>query len=264
MLADTVKTLTPGTDLAVYERGTLRERMSDRARRALILGAGVLEGFKQSSFRAVLAHEYGHFSHRDTAGGDVAMRVQSGMYKFAMALAEAGYAVWWNLAFQFLRLYNFLFRRISHGATRLQEILADRVAIQTFGLDAFKDGLTHVIRRATVFQVTADAEINDAINTKRPLANLYDLSLPAPGEGLADIEQEVAAVLEQATTEDDTHPSPKDRFRLGERISSSARPPTPGFVWELFADPKSLTAKLTAEIAANVTESTGVNVQPAH
>jgi Zn-dependent protease with chaperone function len=110
--------MTPGTDLAVMERGGARARLEDRGRRALILGAGVLDGFRQGPFRAVLAHEYGHFAHRDTAGGDVAIRVTGGIQTFAVALGQAGFAVWWNLAFQFLRLYDFLFRRISHGATR--------------------------------------------------------------------------------------------------------------------------------------------------
>lgn len=67
--------ITPGTDLAVYEKGSFRERSNDQAKRILIVGGGVLNDFEQNGFRAVLAHEYGHFSHRDTAGGDVALRV---------------------------------------------------------------------------------------------------------------------------------------------------------------------------------------------
>ena len=61
--------VTPGTDMAVYERGTAADRRRDVARRILILGVGLLNGFHQGAFRAVLAHEYGHFAHRDTAGG---------------------------------------------------------------------------------------------------------------------------------------------------------------------------------------------------
>jgi hypothetical protein len=72
----------------------------------------------------VLAHEYGHLAHSDTAGGDVALRVNLDMMKFAFAMARARHAVWWNIGFQFLRLYHVLFRRISYGATWLQEVLA--------------------------------------------------------------------------------------------------------------------------------------------
>ncbi len=253
--------LTPGTELAVYERGGMRAKMSDTARRALLLGAGVLDGFDQNAFQAVLAHEYGHFSHRDTAGGEVAMRVQNGMWKFAGALADAGYAVWWNLAFQFLRLYDFLFRRISHGASRLQEVLADRVAIQRYGLDAFKEGLTHVIRRSVIFDHAVDVEINDAIERQRPLANLYSLAEPTDRETNQTIEQRVASALEEETTEDNTHPSPKDRFRLGERIAAIGAGYSRGLVWSLFEDPEAIKAELTAEIAARITDGTGVDVR---
>src|SRR5262249_51274576 len=127
--------ITPGTEVAVYERGTRREKARDKARRILILGTGVLNGFRMHAFRAVLAHEYGHFTHRDTAGGDTALRVNNDMMKFAIVMAMAGHAVWWNLGFQFVRIYQFLFRRISHGASRLQEVLADRTAALKYGAD---------------------------------------------------------------------------------------------------------------------------------
>jgi len=52
--------VTPGADMAVYERGSFKERIQDRAHRILILGVGTLNGFNQNAFRAVLAHEYGH------------------------------------------------------------------------------------------------------------------------------------------------------------------------------------------------------------
>src|SRR5262249_43386519 len=82
--------VTPGCDLAVYEKGSFREKATDRAKRILILGVGVLNDMKLNAFRAVLAHEYGHFSHRDTAGGDVALRVDRDMIKFAYAMALSG------------------------------------------------------------------------------------------------------------------------------------------------------------------------------
>ena len=84
--------ITPGTDLAVYERGTWRQKLRNEAHRILILGTGVLNGFKQNDFRCVLAHEYGHFSHRDTAGGDIALRVRNDMLKFYLAMRQAGQA----------------------------------------------------------------------------------------------------------------------------------------------------------------------------
>ena len=47
--------ITPGTDMAVYEEGSRRERTEDRARRVLVLGIGLLDGLRQAPFCAVLA-----------------------------------------------------------------------------------------------------------------------------------------------------------------------------------------------------------------
>lgn len=211
--------LTVGTDLAVYERGSWREKLDNKAKRVLILGTAVLHGFKQDDFRSVLAHEYGHFSNRDTAGGDIAMRVQNDMLKFYFAMRDAGQATWLNVAFHFLRMYHFIFRRISHGATRLQEILADRVAAQTYGAAAFEGGLRHVIARGIAFGKHADHEINDAIKSSRPLQNLYDAAPADP----TSIQEEFEKAINRPTTEDDTHPGPMDRFRLIAKIA----PPHP-------------------------------------
>ena len=244
--------ITPGTDLAVYERGSFRERMRDEAHRILILGVGTLNGFKQGAFRAVLAHEYGHFLHRDTAGGDVALRVNADMMRFAAAMIASGQATRWNVAFQFLRLYHFLFRRITHGATRLQEMHADRIAVQQFGASAFEEGLTHVIRREVEFTHLASKEVNEAIAARRAMQNLYDLP-EAKEKEQKTIAEKVDIILNRETTEDDTHPSPAYRFRQASRIrSNNGTAATTAMVWELFSDREGLTKEMSALIGEKV------------
>lgn len=240
--------ITPGTELAVYERGTWRQKLRNQAHRILILGTGVLQGFKQNDFRCVLAHEYGHFSNRDTAGGDVALRVRNDMLKFYLAMRQAGQATYLNVAFHFLRIYNFIFRRISHGATRLQEILADRVAAQVYGAPAFEGGLTHVIRRSLEFEAAANHEIKQSIETCRPLQNLYELAPPPE----SDLSVQVEKAIGRETTEDDTHPSPRDRFRFVARVQEPSCPPRPGEVWELFKDPEAIRREMVALIEKQV------------
>lgn len=241
--------LTPGTDLCVYERGTWREKLDNRAKRVLVLGTAVLNDFQTDAFCSVLAHEYGHFSNRDTAGGDIALRVQNDMMKFYVALLQAGQATWLNLGFHFLRLYNFIFRRITHGATRLQEVLADRVAAQLYGPVAFETGLRHVIRRSIAFDACAGREIDDAIKTSRPLRNLYEPGLaPDPAKNL---DEEFATALNRPTTPDDTHPGPLDRFRLIAPIQGSL-PPATGSVWELFRDRAALVREMTETIEQKI------------
>jgi len=240
--------LTTGTELAVYERGTWREKLRNKATRILILGVGVLKDFKIDDFRCVLAHEYGHFSHRDTAGGDIALRVRNDIFKFYYAMRDAGQATQFNVAFHFLRAYDFIFRRISHGATRLQEILADRVAAQSYGALALEGGLTHVIRRSIEFHRNADIEVTAGIKAKRALANLYEWKI----EKDTSLEKEFTKAISRETTEDDTHPSPKDRFRLVASLKSPVCSPQPGEVWSLFRDRNAITVEMMMKIEHNV------------
>ncbi|HEV2664635.1 MAG TPA: tetratricopeptide repeat protein [Blastocatellia bacterium] len=247
--------VTPGCDLAVYEKGGFREKLQDRAMRVLILGCGALNGMRQNAFRAVLAHEYGHFSHRDTAGGDVALRVEQDMTKFAYAMALAGQAVWWNIAFQFLRVYHFIFRRITHGATRLQEVLADRVAAQKYGAESFEEGLRHVIRREVEFNSVASKEIEEAAQARRDLKNLYQLQVSPESFDQQMIETKIEDIITRPTTEDDTHPSPIDRFRLAQRIVCNNPTSSNAMVWDLFASRESLTAEMSKLIDDRVKEA---------
>jgi tetratricopeptide (TPR) repeat protein len=243
--------ITLGTDLAVYERGSWKQKLQDKAQRILILGVGVIKDFKQNDFRAVLAHEYGHFSHRDTAGGDVALRVRNDITKYFYALYAAGQNVWWNLAFHFLRLYNFIFRRISFGSTRLQEVLADRVAAQTYGVIAFQNGLTYVIKRDIEFHKSADQEVDAIRNATRPINNIYDQSKISNTE----IESELNVALNRKTTEDDTHPSPVDRFRYISRIETQVINQDSSLVKELFVNWDSITEEMSKLIEKQIIKS---------
>ena len=245
--------VTPGTEMAVYERGSFRERSRDRGMRVLIVGVGLLNDFKQDAFRAVLAHEYGHLSHRDTAGGDVAIRVNNDMIKFAHGMAAANQAVPWNLAFQFLRIYHFIFRRISAGATRLQEVLADRFAVRNYSAGAFEEGLRHVIRRQIEFEDIAYWEITDASKGRRSLQNLYEMRV---SDGKM-IEEKIEEAVNRPTSEDDTHPSPIERFRYAKRIASIGGMATGGMVWDLFESREKLTSEMSARVDRQVRAVSG-------
>jgi Zn-dependent protease with chaperone function len=55
--------VTQGTDMAVFERGSALATLRGKGERCLILGVGLLDGFRLKGFRSVLAHEYGHFKN---------------------------------------------------------------------------------------------------------------------------------------------------------------------------------------------------------
>src|SRR5262249_32834904 len=148
-------------------------RLRGSTERCLILGAGVLEGMKLRDFEAILGHEYGHLRNADTAGGGFAISVRRSMLLMILGLAHGGAATWYNPAWWFLLGYQRVFLRVSQGASRLQEILADRWAAIAYGSAAFERGLTHVISRSVEFAAHANRAIDEVAATKRPLGNLY-------------------------------------------------------------------------------------------
>src|SRR5262249_42282222 len=89
---------TPCTEIPVMERGGMMRQMRGASERCLILGAGVLDGMKVGEFKAVLAHEYGHFSNADTAGGGFALAVRRSVLVMTISLARSGAAAWYNPA----------------------------------------------------------------------------------------------------------------------------------------------------------------------
>ncbi|MNJ85775.1 Protease HtpX [compost metagenome] len=244
--------ITPETDLAVYEIGSWRAKMQDNGKRVLILGVAVLKDFQKDDFRAILAHEYGHFANRDTAGGGVAMRVQRDMTNYYVALYNSGNASWWSIAFLFLKFYHFIFTRISAGATRLQEVLADRIAAETYGAQPFRNGLTFVVRRSIEFGMLANAEIKQAEEQKRSHKNFYELSELSSTE--SDLEDELQKSLNRKTSEQDTHPSPVDRFRYVEGITKRNPSNDVGTVHEFFTNWEELTVEMTDEIDKMIKE----------
>jgi Zn-dependent protease with chaperone function len=245
--------LTEGNAIAVYERGGFRAKMQDKAERILIVGVATLNDFRQNAFRAVLAHEYGHFSHRDTAGGDVAFRVNTDIVRLANAMAQSGTATYYNLAFQFIRLYHFLFRRITLGATRLQEVLADRVAVYHYGAPAFCEGLEHVVRREVEFEHVATKELNAAFSANRAVGNLYELKADE-GER-QNLEKDIDTAINRPTTLDDSHPCPADRFRLAKKIISKEAVTVDGLIWDLFNNKEQIASEMSKMLDDRVREA---------
>ena len=237
--------LTPGTDLAVTETGPLRARLADRGRRSLILGVGGLSGFSLPAFRAVLAHEYGHFSNRDTAGGGMAMAVLGALVRTITALAQRGGLLIFNPAWHFLRVFCALFMRITLGASRLQEVLADHFAAVAYGPRAFAAGLTHVVKRSVEFDRATNYLMERAEQQRKPVASLYtlpaDAELPAE-EGTRAVSEALAA----KGSPYDSHPPPNQRLAWIARLpdpspEAEAQPDA----WSLFASRAELEAEMT-------------------
>jgi tetratricopeptide (TPR) repeat protein len=211
-------------------------RFFNRGKRVLILGVGALQGLKLEAFKSILAHEYGHFQNRDTAGGNVSLRVNLAMRNFANAIGKRGKIRWYDIAVHFLKAYHYLFRRLTFGASRLQEVLADRVAVLSYGRDALVEGLSHAIRRAVEFDLAVNRAIRDTLCNTRQAVAFYRLSASLELDEREQVEKIVHDILNRETNADDSHPSPKDRFALADRIEAENPGVTPNLAWDLVAE----------------------------
>jgi Zn-dependent protease with chaperone function len=213
--------LTAGGEIGVFERGTVprtvQKKVRDRGQRYLILGMGALSGLSQGQLRAILAHEYGHFNNRDTAGGNSVSLVQRSLYSIARNLAYSGLATWYNPAWWFVNIYNRIFLRITLGASRLQEILADRAAALAYGAHNLSSGLEQLVRQNLTFAFQVDAEVKQAAAQQRSLQNLY--ALP-PLEDTGPLDKALAEKMSRQSSAYDSHPAPHDRLALIARIKA--------------------------------------------
>ncbi len=260
---DTVFLATDAT-IAVFERGSLLGRSGGGSERCLILGLGAFNGMTVSQLKSILAHEYGHFSNKDTGGGGLALHVRRSVSLSAQAMAQGGTAAWYNPAWLFLNSFYRIFLRVSHGASRLQEVLADRYAALSYGTQSFVGGLRHVIRRSIEFDLVANLEIRDAVTSARPIKNLYSLGVPHHWWSGSDHDsshktpvEAVDAALESALAEPtspyDSHPAPHERFAWVEALDvpePEDRDDSPA--WGLLGGGEKIQEAMTATIQENL------------
>jgi len=260
--------LSTGAEVAVFERGNVVATALGRGQRCLVLGAAVLDGLRIGALRAVLAHEYGHLKNEDTSGGSFSFAVRRSMNEMLGALAKSGAATWYNPAWLFAKYAYLAFVRLTHGATRLQEVLADRWAVSTCGGAAFAEGLEHVIRRSIAFDAHIEKSLDEILGGKaRPLANLYTYrpeKAAAPDE-IARIAQQA---LEREASAYDSHPAPRERIRAAHardagRSAMAKEAGDDDEAWHLLDDRAALEAALTERLCERVLDVYGVTVRRA-
>jgi Zn-dependent protease with chaperone function len=247
--------ITPGSEVAVTERGDVLKKLRGQGQRCLILGLGTLDGMTQGQLRAVLAHEYGHFSNRDTAGGSFARQVLASLHKMGFSLAASGLARWYNPAWLFVNSFRRIFLRITLGASRLQEMLADRHAALAYGSQTFIEGLKQVIQQAVRFNFITVLELQEALQQGIPLHNLYSLPAPQSGELQAKLDNQINEALNQPTRAYDSHPSLSDRVKALENIQPSGSDDdweNQSPAWELLPNAEALQNEMTAVVQGNV------------
>jgi len=229
-------------------------KLRGRTERCLILGAAVLEGMPIRAFKAVLAHEYGHFKNEDTAGGGFALAMQRSLMTMALALAHGGAAKWYSPAWWFVRGFHLVFLRVSHGASRLQEILADRWAAMVYGSASFERGLRHVIDRAVRFDAHANAALKEVIEKRVAVANFYTYT-PERAASEKDLVDQLEKALARPASPYDSHPPPNQRIAWVRAMGVAGEPSgvhEEGDAWALFCDRARIEELMTHRIRTSL------------
>jgi heat shock protein HtpX len=147
--------LVPEVNAWVSQRGGI---MGIGSRRVMGLGLPLMQTLTASQFRAVLAHEFGHFYGGDTSLGPWIYKTNTAIARTLEGLSI--HSSWLNKPFE---LYGMAFIRITHAISRRQEYIADRLAAQVVGSRAFGEGLKQVHGATLAFSSFLSGEFVPAI-----------------------------------------------------------------------------------------------------
>jgi Zn-dependent protease with chaperone function len=243
----------PDARINVLERGRNRDLLRGRGQRCLVLGLGLLPGMTTNNFRAILAHEYAHFTNRDTAGGQIARQVHASMKRIAVQLTMVGQNKFYSPGWWYVSGYSRIFLLVTMGASRLHEMLADRTAARLCGVADFTSALKHIVRQDHTFSAQVRAEMRQAKEDGRPVRNLYSLPSVEGAEAQRDLEMRISSAMDRPTSTFDTHMSTAERIRLLAHIEAPAcGEDDSGTAWSLLADPGGLQLEMTDVVRATV------------
>ena len=244
--------LEPDATVAVREAGGALRVLSGRGERVLHLGFQAVQSLSASELKAVLAHEYGHFSHGDTRLTPVLSRIQETLGNMFVRMASLGNVSLANPVFWYLRLYLRLFASITAGHSRRRELLADRAAALAYGGETFGRALQGVIAAGDSFDRHAARTLVLLRRMGRPCTDVYRCVAAAKETESARLrEKRLADHLSQAASEFDSHPPPNDRIS---RVAGVAgvRPADPAPAATLFADAQATARTLTETLCSRI------------
>jgi Zn-dependent protease with chaperone function len=165
---------------------------------------------------------------------------------------------------------------VSHGASRLQEVLADRWAIRAYGSQAFISGFTRVVERSIYFDEHVQTTLRHVIEQSRPLPNLYrhePEAAQAPQAAKAEQDADASAAppdraervrqeMEREPSAYDSHPPPRQRLTWADAmaVERAPRPDDEVPAWDLFEDREDLERQMTAQVRDAIAANHGVAI----
>jgi len=219
--------ITPDSGIGVYLEGNLFSTIFGGGKRVLEIGLSSLYGLTIDELKAILAHEYGHFSNRDTSwssytysmgnslintlrstpGPSQDEKSEGGLVRFIMTL---------NPAYWLLFLYVMLYFKITNGFSRIREVVADIMAMRMYGGRTFGNGLLKVATNDVVFNEIIQSEWVPKLLKEEKIISNFSKSMEVIFGGLEkkDIDNIQNSLLSKSQVHGnyDSHPALKIRI----------------------------------------------------
>ena len=233
--------LVPDVNAWVAQRGGI---MGFGSRRVMGLGLPLMRMLTRSQFRAVLAHEFGHYYGGDTKLGPWIYKTRGAIGRTLQSLGDGS---WLQLPFLW---YGKMFLRITHAVSRRQEFVADELAARAVGSKPLIAGLRTVHGVGPAFSAYWFNECAPVLNAgfHPPLTEGFRQFVQA-GKVADAIGKQLDEELKTGKTDPyDTHPPLRERIAAIEQLpagdSVSDDPPAT----TLLADVPALENQLLATI----------------
>lgn len=187
----------------VSQRGGM---MGFFSRRVMGLGLPLLHATTRSQFRAIIAHEFGHYHGGDTKLGPWIYKTRGAIGRTLHALSDSSL----HKPFEW---YGNFFMRITQSISRAQELAADRLSAQIAGARNAADALVAVHAAATAYDSYFHSEVVPLISNgyRAPLAAGFSRFLAEDG-----VRSHVSASIDHELREGqadvyDSHPPLRER-----------------------------------------------------
>lgn len=238
--------ITPLPGIGVYLQGSLFTTILGGGTRVLQVGLPSLHGLAMDEFKAILAHEYGHFSNRDTQWGSFTYSMGNSLVSTLGSLPGPGKGgglfglmMWLNPAYWMVLVFVRLYFRLTNGFSRIREVMADIAAMNLCGGRAFGQGLLKVATNDELFVKVVHAKwVPKLLEKEKTIPNFsktLDQAYTSIGKRALDEIQ--AAILSRSQTHSvyDSHPALKVRLDYAKKFETGEEKYA-GPVRELFED----------------------------
>ena len=239
--------LAPGASIGVHQEGRGPFGMFGVKRRVLTLGLSTMSALTISELKAILAHEYAHFSHQDTFYSrfihQVTLSIQQALSGMAGAGGRLNYV---NPFFWFFWLYYHAYSMLACGFSRSREFLADRMAVSLYGKEAFISSLTKVATEGMMFEGMMFQNVDSLLAEGKAFENIYESFREFHGQNVTseDRQKMYRALLEEKPSWFATHPTFQERLRAATPFADLP-PQEPQPANSLFEDPVAIETELT-------------------